>query len=144
MDKVTVRDLTVPKLEEVALAIEKALKQDFKESSASVVVCPDLTQKPFSLTAKGFGGKSCIADVGGVPNMEFKSLNNKFHYDLKEISEKVVNLPNAVIIGAAACKPEVSVSLDNSELIPNTNIGSGTINTKEAYVDKSGECCLVC
>jgi len=134
------RTLYTPSLTEVASVLEKALKKNFKEASVTVCQCPDLTKMPFKLAGAGLNGNTAVADVGGVINMEFLSLNNKYHYDVKELS-KEVGLP--FWIGAAATKPALAVPKDNSELMPNLNVASGVNNSKEAYVGTDGNGHLV-
>jgi hypothetical protein len=61
--------LHVPPLEEISGVLEKALNANFSSVSVSVVECPDLSEKPWSLAAPGLCGRARIADVGGVPNL---------------------------------------------------------------------------
>jgi len=79
--------------------------------------------------------ETAIADVGGVANMGYVANNNKFHWELEEISS-MVEIPGAFCIGAAASKPSCSKSNDNSELVPCSHIQAQLSRTKEAYVDK--------
>jgi hypothetical protein len=51
------------------VVLEKALNANFSSVSVSVVECPDLSEKPWSLAAPGLCGRARIADVGGVPNL---------------------------------------------------------------------------
>jgi len=127
------RDLYVPDLKEVAVVIEKALKNHYAHANVSVVPCPDLTQPPFKLA--GLGGSTGIADIGGVLNMEFLKNNNKYHWTFQELSKKL-GISNGFWIGAGASKPDCSVIKDNSELIP--NLDTKVNLTTEAYVDKEG------
>jgi len=116
----------------------KALSENFKEVEVRITDCPDLTHPPYSLASPGLGGRSAIADIGGVLNMEFLKNNNIFHYDLNQIA-KTTNLP--FFIGAGATKPSLAADKDNSEWIPNANVVSGRFLSKEGYVDKTGACC---
>jgi len=59
---------------------------------------------------------------------------------LKDIS-KETNLP--FFIGAGATKPDIAYNKDNSEWMPNANVATGTLLSKEAYVNNDGNCCLV-
>lgn len=74
--------------------------------------CPNLTEAPFKLAGAGLGGKSAIADVGGVNNMEYVANNNKFHFNIDKICESV-EIPGGFVLGAAATKPDCSASKDN-------------------------------
>jgi len=100
-----------------------------------VSFCPDLSKPPYLLAASGINGRTAIADVGGVNNMEFIANNNKFHFDIKEISRNI-GLP--FYIGAAATKPSLAFPKDNSELMPNLDVSTGKNQSKEAYVGKDG------
>jgi len=134
------RILFTPPLHEVATVLQNSLLKNFKEASVTVINCPDLTKTPYKLASSGLGGKTAIADVGGVKNMEFLVNNNKFHFDIKDMSS-TMGLP--FFIGAAATKPVLAYPKDNSELMPNVNISSGVNMSKEAYVGKDGKGYLV-
>jgi len=133
MSDTVVRELYTPDLNELAQVLHKGLSSNFKEVSVSVESCPDLTQPPYSLASPGFGGRTAIADIGGVLNVEYLQNTNKYHFDLHQISEKT-KLP--FFIGAGATKPDVAVAKDNSEWIPNANVKTGVSLSREAYVDK--------
>ena len=47
------KPLNTPPLPEVVKVLQDGLKQNFSEVSVKVVECPDLTQKPWGLAAKG-------------------------------------------------------------------------------------------
>ncbi|KAB7504888.1 Ester hydrolase C11orf54-like protein [Armadillidium nasatum] len=102
-------------LEEVSEVLSKGLKSNFAEVSVEVVQCPDLSKAPWELAAPGLGGSPRIAEAGGVRNLTPLPKFEKI-YDMKELA-KLVDLPNALLIGAGAGPfPYVGV---NSELIPN-------------------------
>jgi hypothetical protein len=124
----------VPPLDRLCQVLEEGLKQNFENVSVSVVECPDLTQEPYSLAEKGLCGKTAITDVGGVNNMHYLVNNKKYMWDISDIAERI-NMPNALVIGAAASSYDCSAIKDNSEIMPNTLIG-GHCLTKEAYIDK--------
>jgi len=125
------RALYIPDLEELAKVIQDGISSNYEKVSVSVIKCPELNE----IGCSGFGGNSCIVDVGGVNNMEYVVNTNKFHFDMKNIAEQV-GIKNGVIIGAAASKPDCSVTHDNSELMPCLNLSQNKNLTKEAYVDK--------
>jgi hypothetical protein len=129
------RTLFIPSLNELASVLQKCLLKNFKEASVTVVNCPDLTKSPFKCASAGLGGHNAVADVGGVKNMEFLANNNKYHWDLNELS-RVVGLP--FWIGCAATKPALAALKDNSELMPNVNTSSKLYLSKEAYTGKDG------
>jgi hypothetical protein len=114
--------LHVPPLEEISGVLEKALNANFSSVSVSVVECPDLSEKPWSLAAPGLCGRARIADVGGVPNLIPLVERDKIvYFDFDEVA-KQCELPDALIIGAGAGSSRfVGV---NCELMPNIKSGS--------------------
>ncbi|PIK44438.1 hypothetical protein BSL78_18715, partial [Apostichopus japonicus] len=74
--------------------------QTFKNVSVKTVECPDLTQKPFTLAAKGISGSPRLADVGGVPYLVPLAQRDKV-YNFDTVAS-LVDLPGAFIIGAGA------------------------------------------
>jgi len=136
-----VRNLFTPALEEIASVLQTGLKKNYKEASVTVCNCPDLTRPPFTLAAPGLGGRAAIADVGGQLNMHYKANNNKYHFDISELSKKMNGLP--FYIGAGATRPSVSYTRDNSELMTNVNVQSNINLSKEAYVGADGKGNLV-
>lgn len=55
-----------PSLSSFAPKLEEKLKALFEHVTVSVVDCPDLSRKPFNLAGKAIGGRTAIADIGGV------------------------------------------------------------------------------
>ncbi|XP_025088860.1 ester hydrolase C11orf54 homolog [Pomacea canaliculata] len=90
----------VPPLEEVAQVLQSGLEKNFESVLVSVVDCPDLTQKPFNLSAKGLCGSPRLADVGGPPYLLPLPQKDKL-YNQAEIARQV-ELPGAFILGAGA------------------------------------------
>lgn len=118
---VTKAPMHVPSLEEVAEVLQAGLAKNFSTVEVSVVDCPDLTQKPFSLSAKGICGSPRLADVGGVPYLLPLPQKDKL-YNLAEIA-KLVELPKAFLIGAGAGPTKVIGC--NSELVANAKVPGG-------------------
>lgn len=77
------KPLHIPQLDELANAVTKGLQTNYKESSCTVVDCPDLTQAPYGLASRGICGKSRLADVGGVPYLIPLAQYQKQVYDLQ-------------------------------------------------------------
>jgi len=97
--------------------LEKGLKENYSEVSVSIVECPDLTEEPFGLAAKGICGSTRLADVGGVPYLvpgpaAWRERTYNFNHVAKQ-----TDVPGAHVLGACAgSKHYVQV---NSECIPN-------------------------
>jgi len=136
------KQLYVPPLSELSEVIMNGLLTNFVEVEVSVVTCPDLRLEPYFIAERGLCGKTAICDIGGKWNMEYPENNRKYSWDMKDICDNVVKIPNALVIGPGATSPECSFLNVNSELITNTII-DGYCNTKEAYVGSNGECRLV-
>jgi hypothetical protein len=94
------KDLFLPPLVDLASVLEDGLKNNFKEVSVGVVDCPDLTQTPWHLAAKGLGGSPRIVDIGGVPYL-MPLVNKDKRYDLSKVA-RLAGVPDAFIIGAGA------------------------------------------
>ena len=105
--------------------LEKGLKENYSEVSVSIVECPDLTEEPFGLAAKGtfflsyhtfFGtlfrtfigysvgicGSTRLADVGGVPYLvpgpaAWRERTYNFNHVAKQ-----TDVPGAHVLGACA------------------------------------------
>jgi len=121
-------------LETIAQTLEKALQQNFKNASVKVVDSPDLTKDPWSLAAKGLGGKPRIADVGGVDNLNYcENRDSTFHY---EDIAKTVGLPNAFLMGPGA--GSYKIVKVNSELMANANLESKDLKSKYSIVTEDG------
>ncbi|XP_071848600.1 ester hydrolase C11orf54 homolog [Apostichopus japonicus] len=105
--------LHVPDLDELCRVLQKGLSNNFKNVSVKTVECPDLTQKPFTLAAKGISGSPRLADVGGVPYLVPLAQRDKV-YNFDTVAS-LVDLPGAFIIGAGAGR----LCTINCELMPN-------------------------
>ncbi|XP_062582567.1 ester hydrolase C11orf54 homolog [Saccostrea cucullata] len=133
----------VPPLDEVVKVLNDGLKKNFTNISVSVVDCPDLTQKPFTLAAPGLCGNARLADVGGPGFLlPLPQKDKKFTY--RQIAESV-GLPGAFMIGAGAGPCHI-VGV-NSELMKNVKMdgkgGVTKINSHIAKVNpKDGGCVL--
>jgi hypothetical protein len=125
--KTTSHPLSPPSLDELAKTLGPALEANYSRSSVSVVECPDLSQAPFSLAAKGLSGNECVADIGGQPHLFPRPLLEKKYYLLE--CAKVMGLDEengkgkGMLIGAGAGPFHVIGS--NSELAPNLSWDGG-------------------
>ncbi|KAK7602618.1 hypothetical protein V9T40_008207 [Parthenolecanium corni] len=118
------KTLDTPNLEEVAKVLNSKLCDNFKEVCAEVVDCPDLTQAPFHLAAKGFGGNESIIEVGGHAFVQPLAQRDKI-YDLRDFP-KVVGDDKSFVIAAGAgpwpfvktcCEYIVNVIVDAKKVI---------------------------
>eukprot|EP01120_Amphizonella_sp_Union-15-10_P009359 TRINITY_DN3522_c0_g1_i1.p1 TRINITY_DN3522_c0_g1~~TRINITY_DN3522_c0_g1_i1.p1 ORF type:complete len:320 (-),score=68.50 TRINITY_DN3522_c0_g1_i1:72-1031(-) len=137
----TVKDLHVPSLEELAKVLTQTLQTNYKQVEVTVVECPDLTGKPWSLAGKGLNGHSRILDIGGVKNMDFP-INHvplKF-WDMADIAKRA-ELHTGFYLGAGAGHPSV-IDAAICELMPNVNFGTNESKTKSAIVSPDGQCIL--
>ncbi|XP_076473127.1 ester hydrolase C11orf54 homolog [Babylonia areolata] len=110
---VTKVPLLVPSMEEVVQVLQSGLEKNFSSVEVSVVDCPDLTQKPFNLSAKGLCGSPRLADVGGPPNLVPLVKKEKL-YNMGDVAS-LVELPGAFMVGAGA--GPFAVVGTNSELV---------------------------
>ena len=106
--------------------LEEGLKENYSEVSVSIVECPDLTEEPFGLAAKGtffvpytfsiyrtcprtfigysigICGSTRLADVGGVPYLvpgpaAWRERTYNFNHVAKQ-----TDVPGAHVLGACA------------------------------------------
>lgn len=92
-------DLYCPDLSALVNPIKQGLKQYFKNVTVEVVDCPDLTK--YGCAKPGICGmKTCIADVGGVPNLH-NPQGHSIYFQLKEIAQ-ACEMKDPYIIGAGA------------------------------------------
>ena len=70
-------DLFVPELKELGSIIEDGLKSNFKFAKVEVVDCPDLSQPPFHLAAKGNSGVFTIPYSNSCTYPIFKEVSCK-------------------------------------------------------------------
>lgn len=114
--------LNPPSLGEVAAAIHDGLQSNFRTSSASVSIPPDLRHSPFHLAGPGLAGHPRVADVGGPANLH-PSPDLTKRYDLLDIS-RLMEMPQGggLLVGAGA-GPFYDLGR-NAELVPNVAYGS--------------------
>lgn len=116
------KPLHIPDLHELASVVADGLQTNYKESSCTVVDCPNLAEEPYGLASRGICGQSRLADVGGVPYLIPLSQYQKQVYDLQVVGE-MIGLPGCAILGAGAgSKHVVGV---NCEMMPNIRITGG-------------------
>ncbi|XP_046681211.1 ester hydrolase C11orf54 homolog isoform X2 [Homalodisca vitripennis] len=117
------KPLYCPSMNDVAQALKDGLSENFETVEVSVVDCPDLTQKPFSLASQGLGGSPTILEVGGVPFL-MPLVNRSKIYDFKDMN-KVTGVNPAFIVGAGA-GPFTYAGV-NSELVANLVVKDGEV-----------------
>lgn len=131
-------DMHVPAMEEVAKVLNDGLEKNFSTVSVNVVECPDLTQKPYGLSAPGLNGHPRLADIGGPPYLTPLPQLNKV-YTFTQIAE-LVDLPGAFMIGAGAgphkhigccCELINDVKLDKSGNVAVMNSHIAKVSTED-------------
>ncbi|XP_035742224.1 ester hydrolase C11orf54 homolog [Vespa mandarinia] len=140
--KITERPLYVPSLHEIKNVLEEGLSTNFAEVKVEVVDCPDLTQKPFLLSASGLSGNPTILEFGG-PSYLLPLVQRDKIYDIRQLLEHLNYSDKAFVIGAGAGPwPYLNC---NCELMMNLVISSSEIKneTRIASVDKSSEKCTL-
>jgi hypothetical protein len=126
--------LHVPELDTVAEILEATLKASFKEASAAVVKCPDLTE--WGLAAEGITGQISLVDIGGVPNL----MDPEYHgvkFNTTDIA-KALRQPNVSFLGSGAAVPS-AVGGVNAELVHSHHIGNDNNVSQYAKVGTKGE-----
>ncbi|KAK2574514.1 Ester hydrolase C11orf54-like protein [Acropora cervicornis] len=129
------KDLFVPPLSDLSQVLQEGLAKNFSTVEVTVVDCPDLREKPWTLAAPGICSRTRIADVGGPPYLIPLPDLSKF-YSFSDIAESA-ELPGGFIIGAGAGSSKfVGV---NCEMMANLVIRSeqkAAIATKIAKVNE--------
>jgi len=122
------KEIPPPPLEDIRAALETALSENYKEAKVEIVDCPNLSEAPFGLAAPGLGGKTALADVGGVPYLVPGPAKWRERVYNLDYTASQVEIPGALVIGAGAgSKHDVGV---NSELIPNIRTRGGENDRK--------------
>lgn len=88
-------DLFVPELKELGSIIEDGLKSNFKFAKVEVVDCPDLSQPPFHLAAKGNSGVFTIPYSNSCTYPIFKEVSckkNKYYVSEEHLEENHKNI----------------------------------------------------
>lgn len=122
--KVQKHPLHRPSLDEVAKVLNDGLKSTFEHVEVSVVDCPNLKDKPFTLASEGICGKPRLADVGGVPYLVPIVQKDKI-YNLGTVM-KQAEVPDGLAIGAGA-GPFHTVGV-NCEMMHNMKCGDKPVN----------------
>ncbi|GAV05858.1 hypothetical protein RvY_15923-1 [Ramazzottius varieornatus] len=162
--------LEVPSLEDLVDVFRIALEANFRNVAVRIVDCPDLTEPPYGMAAKGSWRTYCcvhvgsclsnwssllttfifvlegiskstkISDVGGVRYLT--PLPQLDHkYDLQTIAKESELSPPYFIMGAG-CGPYQDVGC-NCELMANVAVSSAGVVKNEsriAKLDKDGKC----
>ena len=87
------------------------MSDNYKEAKVEIVDCPNLSESPFGLAASGLGGRTALADVGGVPYLVPGPAKWRERvYNLDHTAAQV-DIPGALVIGAGAgSKHDVGVN----------------------------------
>ena len=124
-----------PSLLDMSKALNKGLKENYKEVEVDVVDCPDLKQ--WGCPAEGISGNEKIIDVGGEPYMhDPKFIGTEFDYE--EISKKIGSEKSYALgagSGAMSC-----LNGHCGELIVNENLITSESKSVVARVGKKKEC----
>lgn len=128
-----------PSLEELAELFNKKLKEYFENVEVSVSDCPNLTEPPFNLVARGLSSKDTtnkVIDVGGEKFLAPIARLDKPDYNIVQIA-KDSGFANRFHILGAACGPFRALN-HNSELIPNVSYENDHISngTKCVFLPK--------
>jgi len=118
--------LSPPPLADLARQILSGLQSHFRSVTVSVSECPDLSQAPFHLAARGLCGHPRIADVGGPPYLSPRPDFTK-KYDLLSISQMMEMSPDGGFLLGAGAGPFHVLGV-NSELMPNLSYGSAALD----------------
>lgn len=76
-------------LSELSSTLGTYLSKYYGSCEVSVVDCPDLSKEPFNLAGSGLGGKTAIADIGGVPYMMPMPIDPKPIYSFVHLGQKM-------------------------------------------------------
>ncbi|XP_074603755.1 ester hydrolase C11orf54 homolog [Brevipalpus obovatus] len=109
-----------PKLEDFAPILQEKLSSFYGHVEVSVTDCPDLTQKPFNMAGKGLGGRTAVAQLGGVPYLMPVPVQPMPIYSLVDISQRLDFKEEAHVLGAG-CSPVTLVSAI-AEYMPNIHL----------------------
>ena len=124
-----------PSLLDMSKALDRGLKENYKEVEVGVVDCPNLKQ--WGCPAEGISGNEKIIDVGGEPYMhDPKFIGAEFDYE--EISKNIGSQKSYALgagSGAMSC-----LSGHCGELVVNENLITSESKSVVARVGKSKEC----
>lgn len=136
------RSLHVPSLQEVKNVLEEGLSTNFAEFKVEVVDCPNLMEKPFSLSASGLNGDATVLEIGG-PSYLLPLVYRDKVYDVQALLKDLHYSDEAFVIGAGAGPwPYLNC---NCELMMNLAVSSSGIKneTRIALVDKLNSNCTL-
>ena len=124
-----------PSLPDMSKALDRGLKENYKEVKIDVVDCPNLKQ--WDCPAEGISGNEKIIDVGGEPYMhDPKFIGAEFDYE--EISKNIGSQKSYALgagSGAMSC-----LSGHCGELVVNENLITSESKSVVARVGKGKEC----
>lgn len=140
--KIIKRSLHVPSLHEIKNVLEKGLSTNFAEAKVEIVECPNLTQKPFQLSASGLNGDPTILEVGG-PSYLLPLVQREKLYDIQPLLQCLNYSDKAFVIGAGAGPwPYLNC---NCELMMNVAVSPSNVKneTHIALVNKANNNCTL-
>ena len=124
-----------PSLLDMSKALDRGLKENYKEVEVGVVDCPNLKQ--WGCPAEGISGNEKIIDVGGEPYMhDPKFIGAEFDYE--EISKNIGSQKSYALgagSGAMSC-----LRGHCGELVVNENLITSESKSVVARVGKGKEC----
>jgi len=127
------KPLNTPPLPDVAKVLQDGLQNNFSQASVEVVECPDLSQKPWGLAAKGLCGSTRLLDIGGVPYL-MPSVQRDKMYEMRDYP-KLTDIDQGLIIGAGAAPWPY---LDrNAEMMPNLFVNKDGTVVQETHIART-------
>ena len=118
--------LSPPSLGDIADVLKAPLENNYRDTTISVVTCPDLRKAPFHLVTQGLSGDEKIADVGGQPNL-FPRPRLDAIWSMADIAKAMeMDEDKGSLIGASA--GPFHVVGQNCELAPNLSWEGGLGN----------------
>lgn len=126
--------LFVPTLEDLAVGFKSSLEKNFQNVQVCIKSCPDLTY--LGIASKGICGRTCLADVGGVPFLLDPEWQDVY-FDLKKLLESIERPMGSIIGAAAAWNGRIGV---NGELMSSNCLSNERNTSHFSLVNKKGSC----
>lgn len=123
-------DLDQLPLDELSSTLQDHLSKFYGHVEVSVVDCPDLSKEPFNLAGSGLGGKTALADIGGVPYLMPVPYHPAPIYSFVNLGKRM-GFQDAHLMGAACVPFQITGSI--AEFMP--NISYSTDETGKTLVN---------
>ncbi|XP_015792778.1 ester hydrolase C11orf54 homolog [Tetranychus urticae] len=129
-------DLEPISLKELSTTLQDHLSKIYGHVKVSVVNCPDLSKEPFNLAGSYLGGKTAIADLGGIPYLVPVGYAAAPIYPLIHLAKKM-GFQDAHLMGAACVPFQITGSI--ADFMPNISYstdeqtGKTTVNHGSYY-----------